>query len=111
MVEGGGCRAGILRDFLLMALFTGMRRGELMRLRWENVDLAARTLHLPTTKTGDPLNLPLATYLADLLTKRKKQAGRSPFVFPARARMGIWWKRRSSCCVSSSNGDETELPV
>lgn len=46
------------RDFLLMALFTGMRRGELMRLRWENVDLNARTLHLPTTKNGDPLNLP-----------------------------------------------------
>ena len=76
------------RDFLLMALFTGMRRGELMRLRWENVDLAARTLHLPTTKNGDPLNLPLATYLADLLTKRKKQAGRSPFVFPGPGKDG-----------------------
>ena len=77
------------RDFLLMALFTGMRRGELMRLRWENVDLSARTLHLPTTKNGDPLNLPLATYLADLLTKRREQAGKSPFVFPAPVRTDI----------------------
>lgn len=76
------------RDFLLMALFTGMRRGELMRLRWENVDLAARTLHLPTTKNGDPLNLPLAPYLCDVLTARKEQAGKSPFVFPGPGKEG-----------------------
>ena len=29
------------RDFLLTALFTGMRRGERMKLRWDNVDLLA----------------------------------------------------------------------
>lgn len=76
------------RDFLLMALFTGMRRGELMRLRWGNVDLNARTLHLPTTKNGDPLNLPLSAFLSDLLTERKKQAGRSPWVFPGPGKEG-----------------------
>lgn len=47
------------RDFLLTALFTGMRRSEVMQLRWENVDLSAKTLHLPSTKNGDPLTLPL----------------------------------------------------
>ena len=76
------------RDFLLMALFTGMRRGELMALRWDNVDLIARTLHLPTTKNGDPLNLPLSTFLADLLTERKERAGESPFVFPGPGKQG-----------------------
>jgi integrase len=76
------------RDFLLTALFTGMRRGELMRLRWENVDLTAGTLHLPKTKNGDPLSLPLAPYLCDLLTVRKKQAGKSPFVFPGPGKDG-----------------------
>lgn len=76
------------RDFLLMALFTGMRRGELMALRWENVDLAARTLHLPKTKNGDPLHLPLSSFLTDLLTERKKHAGESPFVFPGPGKQG-----------------------
>lgn len=76
------------RDFLLMALFTGMRRGELMALCWDNVDLTARTLHLPKTKNGDPLNLPLSTFLVDLLTERRKQAGASPFVFPGSGRQG-----------------------
>ncbi len=76
------------RDFLLMALFTGMRRGELMALRWDNVDLAARTLHLPKTKNGDPLNLPLSTYLEDLLTERKRGANSSPYVFPGPGKDG-----------------------
>jgi len=76
------------RDFLLTALFTGMRRGELMALRWENVDLNARTLHLPKTKNGDPLNLPLSGFLTDLLTERKKQVGNSPWVFPGPGKEG-----------------------
>ncbi len=76
------------RDFLRMNLLTGMRRGELMALRWENVDLDARTLHLPKTKNGDPLNLPLSTYLAELLAERKRRANGSPYVFPGPGRDG-----------------------
>lgn len=76
------------RDFLLMALFTGMRRGELMALRWENVDLNVRLLHLPKTKNGDPLHLPLSGFLTDLLTERKKQAGDSLWVFPGTGKGG-----------------------
>ena len=70
------------RDFLLLALFTGMRRGELMRLRWENIDLIGNTLHLPETKNGDPLDLPLSGFLVDLFSERHKHAAGSEWVFP-----------------------------
>jgi len=76
------------RDFLLTALFTGMRRSEVMQLRWENVDLSAKTLHLPTTKNGDPLTLPLSEFLADLLAQRRKENQGSPWVFPGPGRTG-----------------------
>lgn len=76
------------RDFLLTALFTGMRRGELMKLRWENVDLQSRTLHIPITKNGDPLNLPLSEYLANLLIARRTRAKNSEYVFPGPGRYG-----------------------
>ena len=76
------------RDFLLTALFTGMRRGELMRLRWENVDLKARTLHLPSTKNGDPLDLPLSEFLSDLLSERWARSNGSPWVFPGPGKSG-----------------------
>lgn len=70
------------RDLLLLALFTGMRRGEIMRLRWENIDLVGRTLHIPNTKNGDPLDLPLSGYLMELLSERRQRTGDSPWVFP-----------------------------
>lgn len=76
------------RDFLLLALFTGMRRGELMRLRWDNIDFIARTLHLPTTKNGDPLTLPLSDYLSKLLAARRERAASSPWVFPGSGKCG-----------------------
>lgn len=76
------------RDFLLTALFTGMRRSEVMQLRWENVDLSAKTLHLPTTKNGDPLTLPLSEFLADLLAQRCEASQGSPWVFPGPGRTG-----------------------
>ena len=77
-----------VRDFLLMALFTGMRRSELQRLRWENIDLDERKLHLPTTKNGDPLMLPLSDFLLNLLRERKASAGASPWVFPGNGPAG-----------------------
>lgn len=40
------------RDYLLVALFTGMRRREIAGLRWENIDLKGLELTVPTTKNG-----------------------------------------------------------
>lgn len=76
------------RDFLLSALFTGMRRGELTKIRWENVDLKGRVLHLPTTKNGDPLDLPLSNFLTNLLRERLDRSNGSPWVFPGPGRTG-----------------------
>jgi len=76
------------RDFLLIALFTGMRRGELMRLRWENIDLVGNTLHIPNTKNGDPLDLPISRFLMELFSERHKNASGSDWVFPGTGKGG-----------------------
>ncbi|WP_170447342.1 tyrosine-type recombinase/integrase [Ruegeria arenilitoris] len=76
------------RDFLLTTLFTGMRRSEVLKLRWENVDLSAKTLHLPTTKNGDPLTLPLSEFLVNLLAQRRELNKGSPWVFPGPGKTG-----------------------
>ncbi len=69
-----------IRDFLLLLLFTGMRRIEGLTLRWENVDFKERTLTIPHTKNDEPLDLPLSDYIYDLLQRRKKKTGKSPWV-------------------------------
>ncbi len=40
---------------------TAMRRGELAKLRWENIDLKARVAHLLDTKNGDDRSIPLSS--------------------------------------------------
>lgn len=70
------------RDFLLVALFTGMRRSEIATLRWEHVGLEARVLTVPKTKNGEPLILPLSTPLYDLLLARRDGDPEGQWVFP-----------------------------
>jgi len=76
------------RDFLLVALFTGMRRSEIARLRWHYIDLEGRTLKVPTTKNGDPLELPLSDFLHDLLITRRDDDPEGEWVFPGRGKSG-----------------------
>jgi integrase len=47
-----GCRDG-LREIVALAVSTGMRRGEIMGLRYLDVDMANRRILLPQTKNGD----------------------------------------------------------
>lgn len=43
-----------------LAIETGMRRGEILGLIWEHVDLRHMTAHLPDTKNGDSRTVPLS---------------------------------------------------
>jgi integrase len=54
-----------------------MRRNEIASLRWENIDLIGRAVHIAATKNGDPLDLPLSSFLVDLLRARQQAAGTS----------------------------------
>ena len=40
---------------------TAMRRGELLSLSWDNIDLYRRTAHLPMTKNATSRNVPLSS--------------------------------------------------
>lgn len=49
--EAGGLSSHLVRVVRLLAL-TGMRRGEVLALRWEHIDWRHHQLRLPTSKTG-----------------------------------------------------------
>ena len=76
------------RDFLLLVIFTGMRRNEALSLKWENVDFTDKSFKVVETKNGDPLTLPMSDFIYDLLSQRQKLAGGSPYVFPSRSKKG-----------------------
>ena len=67
----------------LVLLLTGARRGEVLTMRWTDVDLPAATWRIPETKAGRPHTLPIAKPVMKLLGLLPRQSG-SPFVFPGR---------------------------
>lgn len=77
------CRAARnawLLPVVQLALETAMRQGELLRLRWEHIDLHRRTAHLPDTKNGEARTLPLSTTAVRVL--RALPRGLNGDVFP-----------------------------
>lgn len=64
---GKTCRSNYLEPFVLLALETAMRRGELLALRWENIRFKDRVAHLPMTKNGQSRWVPLSSKAVEIL--------------------------------------------
>jgi integrase len=79
----------VARDYLLLLLFTGLRRREAAALTWEDVFLKERVIRVPAanTKAGRKLDLPMSTFVRDLLVARRA-IGRDKCVFPSNAESG-----------------------
>jgi integrase len=79
----------VQRDYLLLLMFTGMRRKETASLRWEDIDFTTRVIRVPAanTKSGRRLNLPMTDFVFDLLVARRA-IGKMEFVFPSNSRCG-----------------------
>lgn len=72
-----------LRGIVALAAFTAMRRGEILSLRWLNVDLKGSRLMLSQTKNGEGRIVYLNTLAADVI-KSQLRDGVKPIdkVFP-----------------------------
>jgi integrase len=77
------------RDYLLLLLFTGLRRTEAATLAWTDVDFGQRVIRIPAarTKAGRKLDLPMSDIVHDLLVARRA-AGDARFIFPSNSASG-----------------------
>ena len=57
---------------VLLAITTGMRKGEILSLRWPQIDLKRSLVQLVDTKNGEARTVPVPKIAADLLTERGK---------------------------------------
>ncbi|HUU84983.1 MAG TPA: site-specific integrase [Phycisphaerae bacterium] len=78
-----------MRDFFALALLTGARRSNVAAMRWEEIDLDARTWKIPNTKSGEPVTIPLLPLAVDVLRARlEARKGEGEWVFPSRSKTG-----------------------
>lgn len=57
-------------DIARFAYLSGWRKGEIMPMRWDAIDLHTREARLRTSKNGHPRSLPLSGELWDLVERR-----------------------------------------
>lgn len=70
-----------LKYFIMVAINTGMRRNEILKLEWRRIDLNNRLIYIEETKTGNPRTVPLNEELTSMFSSLKAQQDESPYVF------------------------------
>ncbi len=70
-----------LSDVIIFALHTGMRQGEIINLRWQDVDVLRKTATLHKTKNKEKRTVPLNNTVIELLKGKSKVVSMSGYVF------------------------------
>lgn len=81
-----------IRPFIDFAIETGMRRGEMLNMRWDDIDFNKRTLFIEITKNGESRTIPLSSRAIDILKALQNSDNSSVFNL-TQAMISKAWKR------------------
>lgn len=104
------------KDFVLLSLFTGARRANVLAMRWQDINFDAGLFNVPSevSKSGLPLTIPITSPARAILERRKLQReavgfeSTNPYVFSAKSKSGHMSppsKRWKSLLVASGVSD------
>ena len=72
--------SGYIKSIVIVALNTGMRKGEILGLKWQDIDFRRDIIYLLDTKNKENREVPMNEMAKDALLKTKRR-GNSPYVF------------------------------
>lgn len=74
---------------VLMAISTGMRQGEILQLKWDQIDFNNQLAHLKETKNGRPRSVPLVNEVIEELKRlHEKKNPRKLLIFASKTAFG-----------------------
>ena len=82
------------KPFLVIALNTGMRRGEILNLKWPQVDFKNKRVYVIKTKSNKNRYIPMTETLYHTLQSLKAEANGSESVYPFKYVQGVFEKAR-----------------
>lgn len=75
-----------IRDYVLLSLYTGARRSNVVSMRWDDISLQHKVWRIPQTKNDEPVVVPLIEEAIEILNNRKGNG--SPYVLPGTSECG-----------------------
>jgi len=86
-----GAAEEYLKPILIVALSTGMRRSEILRLNWNDIDFVNYNMHVRNTKSGKDRMIPMNSLVAETL-KKQDMSGEFVFLPPRKKEDGFFHK-------------------
>ena len=81
-----------IQDYFMLLLLTGVRRANLLAMRWDEISFERKEWRIPETKNGEPLTVHIAPQAIEILKRRKEEAaeagGDIEWVFPGDGKAG-----------------------
>jgi integrase len=74
-----------LQHFVILALFTGARKSDVLSARWENISFDPPAWTIPDPKNKEPYIVPLMSEVVAIL-KDRQEGAKTEWVFPSRGR-------------------------
>ena len=95
-----------MRPVMTLAYYTGMRSGEVLNLKWPNVDLLGGEIRLEDTKNGETRTIPLIGETGELLKMERSRHPGCEWVFSRDGKnpMGSLRKAWKTACVQTGLG-------
>ncbi|HVG30826.1 MAG TPA: site-specific integrase [Pyrinomonadaceae bacterium] len=75
-----GPRAHV-RPAVLVAIGTGMRRGDQLNMKWDRVDFQRDVIWVPNAKTGQSYQVPMSAQVREIMLELRRAAEGSEYVF------------------------------
>ncbi len=88
-----------IRDYIYVSLFTGVRKSNVLSMRWEDIHFDRQEWLVPETKNGDSLRVHLVDTVIAILKSRFQKYGKQQWVFEGPGKTGhlvepkAGWKR------------------
>jgi len=88
-----------IRDYIYVSLFTGVRKSNVLAMRWEDIHFDRQEWLVPDTKNGEHLRVHLVDTVIDILKTRLDKYGKKEWVFEGQGTTGhlvepkAGWKR------------------
>ena len=79
-----------LQVIVTLAIESAMRQGEILSLKWENINLRTRIAHLPETKNGMARDVPLSLRARDALLQLGVRTKGSVFTYTSAGIKSTW---------------------
>lgn len=73
----------VSKNAIIMMLFTGARKGNVLRMKWDEIDMDAKIWRIPKTKTSKNETVPLADSAIELLYDIQNNHPDEVYVFPS----------------------------